>query len=339
MIRIALAGFGQGYYATTYTRYLTRLKAVEAAGVCDFGESDAYVRECAFTTAAAFSGEIGAPLVHSFQELLALKPDAVLICCETAQHALLAKAALEHGVHVFVSKPLSFSSADTAMLRGAAKGRTLLCGNPLKYEKGLEELHARIQAGSIGEVYSLRIMVNHPAMTEQEWERDAKRSGGPLGTYGVYLFDLAQWLSGQKLTRLYALADNFGTPEIFCPDTVKVLAYGDKGAQFSLEMYSAIRHAFPFVQVEAVGTKGTTVTRYDNFATVTRTRDGASLGSLRTSDMGAGEMEHFLNCIQGRDTERCGLAEMDYVARCIEAVVRSVDSGKPAMVIRKEEGA
>jgi len=336
MIRIALAGFAQGYYATTYLRYLVRLKEVEAVGICDFGKPDDYVRACAFTTADAFAREVGAPLVHTFPELLALQPDAVLICCETARHAFLAKAALERGVHVFVSKPLSFSSRDTAMLKDAARGRVLLCGNPLKYEKGLEELHARLQAGAVGEVYSLRVRINHLAMTEQAWERDAKRSGGPLGTYGVYLFDLAQWLTGQRLTRLYALADNFGTPEISGADTVKVLGRGDKGAQFSLELYSAIRHAYPFVQVEAVGTRGTACTRYDNYATLTQAPGEVSLGELRTSDMGAGEMEHFLSCIRDGTAERCGLAQMDYVARCIEAAERSAASGGPDSVYEKE---
>lgn len=326
MIRIALAGFGQGYYATTYTRYLARLKEVEIIGICDLGETDDYVRECAFTTAGEFAREVRAPVVHSFQELLERKPDGVLICCETAEHTALAKEALEKNVHVFVSKPLCFSSRDTEGLEGSGQRKTLLCGNPLKYEKGMEEMHTRLHAGEIGEIYSLRIMINHRAMTKQVWERDPERSGGPLGTYGVYLFDLAQWLTGERLRKVYALADNFGTPEISEPDTVKVLGQGEQRAQFSLELYSGIAHEYPFVQAEAVGTKGTLVTRYDNYATVAQTQAGAAFGTLRSSDMGAGEMEHFLACIRGKATERCGLREADYVARCVEAVRGSIAS-------------
>ncbi len=337
MIRIALAGFAQGYYAVMYTRYMARLKEVEIVGVCDCGEDDDYVRECAFTTAGEFAKEMNAQLVHSFIALLELKPDAVLICCETAQHAVLARAALEKGVHVFVSKPLCFSSCDTEMLKGAARGKTLLCGNPLKYEKGMEELYTRLHNGEIGEIYSLRVMINHLAMTKQAWERDTARSGGPLGTYGVYLFDLAQWLTGQKLTQVYALADNYGTPEISGPDTVKVLGRGEKKTQFTLELYSAIHHDYPFVQVEAVGTKGTLITRYDNYATVAQTQRGTVLGALRSSDMGGGEMEHFLACVRGEVTERCGLIEMDYVARCVEAAWRSIDSGRPGTLDVKGE--
>lgn len=336
MIRVALAGFSQGYYATAYMRYLARLKAVCPVAVCDCGANDAYVMECAFVTAGAFARELGVPLLHDYSRLLEQRPDAVLICSETADHAAMARVALEKGIHVFVSKPLSFSSRDTALLRGVAERAVLLCGNPLKYEQGMEEMRARLAAGEIGRVYSLRVMINHLAMTKQAWERDEARSGGPLGTYGVYLFDLARWLTAQPLCRLYALADNYCTPEIACPDTVKVLGTGTKGTQFTLELYSAIRHEYPFVQVEAVGEKGTLVTRYDNYATLAQTSAGAALGALRASDMGAGEMDHFLACIQGRAVQRCGLADMDYAARCIEAARRSIRSGETAVPQERE---
>lgn len=337
MIHIALAGFAQGYYATTYMRYLARLKEVKIAGVCDCGAAESYVRECAFTTAEEFALEMGAPLVHEYEALLALKPDAVLICSETAQHAAMAKAALKRGLHVFVSKPLSFQSRDMALLKSVASTRVLLCGNPLKYEQSVEEMHARLAAGEIGAVYSLRIMVNHPAMTKQAWERDETRSGGTLGTYGVYLFDLARWLTGQPLKSLYALAHNYGTSEIPGPDTYKVLGEGVRDAQFTLELYSAIRHDYPFVHIEAVGAAGTLATRCENYATMAQTQAGAFFGALRSSDMGAGEMEHFLACIRGEASERCCLADMDYVARCIEAAQHSVCSGAPVLIGMEEE--
>lgn len=55
MIRVGLAGFSQGYYATEYMSYLERFKEISVAAVCDCGESEEYVKECAFTTAQTFS--------------------------------------------------------------------------------------------------------------------------------------------------------------------------------------------------------------------------------------------------------------------------------------------
>lgn len=332
MVRIGLAGFSQGYYATTYMQYLAQLKEVELVAVCDCGASDAYVMECAFITAGEFARELNVPLVHAYEALLDMRPDAVLICSETASHADMVRMALERGIHVFVSKPLTFLPGDTAKLKKIYGGQArLLCGNPLKYELGVEEMRTRIQSAEIGRVYSLRIMINHLAMTQQAWERDEARSGGPLGTYGIYLFDLARWLTGEPLTRLYALADRFDTPEITCPDTVKVLGRGVAGAQFTLELYSAIRHDYPFVRIEAVGTRGTLVTS-ESYATLAQTEKDAKLGALRASDMGAGEMAHFLACIHGKASERCSLEDMDYVVRCIDATRRSIRAGVPVEI-------
>lgn len=332
MIRVALAGFSQGYYAVAYTRYLSRLRGIQVVAVCDCGADEAYVRECAFVDAKAFAGSLGAPLLRDYQSLLALRPDAVLICSETAEHAKMARAALECGIHVFVSKPLTFCRRDVQLLRAVPRHTVLLCGNPLKYERGAEEMHAKLLAGTIGEIYSLRLMINHAAMTKQEWERNEARSGGPLGTYGVYLFDLARWMTGRSMEQLYAVAANYNTPEITAPDTIKVLGTGEKGTQFSLELYSAIRHPYPFLQIEAIGKKGTLLTRYDNYATICQTTENTTFGALRESDMASGEMEHFLSCIRGEETERCSLADMEYVACCIEAVRRSLRKKAPVSI-------
>lgn len=327
-MKIALAGFSQGYYAVRYLRYLSRLKGIKISGICDCGETDAYVLQCAFITAGAFAQELGTTLFHDYTALLETKPDAVLICSETCRHAEMAAASLARNIHTFVSKPLCLSSEDISRLQKTKpSGVVLLCGNPLKYEIALEELKTRLEQGEIGEVYSIRIMVNHMAMTSQEWECDPDRSGGPLGTYGVYLFDIARWLTGQPVSGLYAMGHNYVTPEIDVPDTVKVLAKLKNGGQCCLELYAGIRHEYPFLQVEAMGTSGTLVTDYGNYAWIRQTMDGCRLGPLRTSDMGGAEMEHFLACIRDGVPERCSLDDMDYVVRCIDATRTGMISG------------
>lgn len=82
MIRVGLAGFSQGYYATEYMSYLERFKEISVAAVCGCGESEEYVKECALTTAQAFSEKMKAPLVHDYEEFLQCELDAVV-----AEHA------------------------------------------------------------------------------------------------------------------------------------------------------------------------------------------------------------------------------------------------------------
>lgn len=329
-MRIALVGFSQGYYAVEYTRYLSGLKGVEICAVCDLSKSDEYVLSCAFVRAADFAAEVGAPLVHSVQEVIAAAPDAVLVCGETADHTTLALKFLQSGAHVFVSKPLCFlSSQADALAKAAPKDRVLLCGQPLRHETGVAELISRLP--EIGRVYAVRIRLCHAAMIHQDWERDSSRSGGPLGTYGVYLFDLARALSGANIESLFASGMNAVTPEIADYDTVRILANGE-GVSFSLELFSAVDAPMPFLQAEVVGEKGMLETHYDNAATTARFPQRQQQGALRTSDMTRGEMDHFLRCIRGACAPACDVETMRYVTRCIEAVRESAESGLPVAV-------
>lgn len=329
-MRIALAGFSQGYYAVEYTRYLSTLKGIEICAVCDLDQSEEYIDSCAFVHAPSFAQEVGAPLVHTVEKTIALAPDAVLVCAETADHTKLALRFMNAGAHVFVSKPLCFLSGQAdALAVQAPQDRILLCGQPLRHETGVQELISRLP--EIGRIYAVRIRLCHAAMIHQAWERDSARSGGPLGTYGVYLFDLAQALSGVHIHTLFASGMNAVTPQIEDFDTVRILASGGC-VSFSLELFSAVNAPMPFLQAEIVGEKGMLETHYDNSAVVASFPSHQSKGSLRTSDMTRGEMDHFLQCIRGAEAPACGIAAMQYVTRCIEAVRESIGSGLPVTV-------
>lgn len=329
MIKVGLLGFSQGYYATTYTRYLSRLKETEIIGVCDFGRDDGYVLECADITAKAFGEEMGVPLFHSAEDLLELKPDAVLICNEVCEHTDTAKLAVKQGIHAFVSKPLTFNPVQARELLAVKPDNVvLLCGNPLKYEQGVLEVEQAAASGVIGKIYSLRLMVSHLAMTQQEYERDAARSGGPLGTYGIYMADLARYITKQDIKSVFAMGGNYCFPQLNTLDTVKAVAELSDGALCSLELFSGYDLSFPFLRIELAGEKGTICTNYDNNTFITRAETGASLGGYRTGNMGAGEMEHFLDCIAGREKERCSVTDMVFVSEFIEAVQKSIKERK-----------
>jgi len=327
-MRIALVGFSQGYYAVSYLRYLEQRKGIEIAAVCDLNASKEYIRSCAFVDAAAFAEEMGAPLVHSLEEVIRYRPNAALLCCETNSHTRLAAELLAAGIHVFVSKPLCFASCQADALAGAMPtGAILLCGQPLRYETGIREAMARIRGGEIGTVYAVRIRICHAAMIRQAWERDEACSGGPLGTYGVYLFDLAREFGDVPVEMLYALEQNAATPEIRAADTVSILARGGS-VHFQLELFSAVDLQLPFIHAEVFGKKGVLETQYDNAATLVRGADGLKSGEFRTSDMTRGEMEHFLACLRREAAPECSVERMRYITRCIEAVQRSILSGE-----------
>jgi predicted dehydrogenase len=83
----------------------------------------------------------------SFEELLALKPDALLIAAPDSYHAEFAGRALEAGIHVFCEKPLCFSVADIDGLiakRDAAK-RVLQVGYMKRWDPSYEMLAREVK--------------------------------------------------------------------------------------------------------------------------------------------------------------------------------------------------
>lgn len=329
IMKIGLVGFSQGSYAVNYTRYLSTLKKVEIAGICDLGCSDKYALECAFITPLDFSKELDAPLVHTLEDLFSLEPHGIIVTNETIDHCRIAANALQKDIHVFVAKPLTFILSQAVSIKKMASDSVLLCGNPLKYEQGIVEIKELLEQKKLGNIISIRIMINHQAMIHQEWERDPGRSGGPLGTYGIYLIDLVRWLCSSDMKTIFAFGDNYMYSQIGSYDAISAVAKLDNNIMCNLQLISTIEYKYPFVCLEIVGTDGTVTTNYDNYSYLFSSTKSVETGSLRYSDMGNAEISHFLECIRGNSVERCNIDDMVHVANGIEAIDKSIKTGLP----------
>lgn len=327
-LRFGLLGFSQGFYATTYTRHLAKLKEVEVVACCDMGQSPEYVQECAGMTASQFSEEIGCRLVRHPEELFALGVDMVMVACEVWEHAKYAEMALKHGCHVFVGKPLSLEPDEIQSLIQSAEAanRVVLPGNPLRYEGAVQSIAARVHQGEIGRPTNLRLFIHHEAMIHQEWERDPARSGGPLGTFGVYLMDTVKWITGEDLTEIYATGGQFVFPQIQSWDTVQAIGKTSGGTLVQLNLVSSMDWDFPFYMLDVVGTKGIIRTDHDRYSYILQ-NPRAELGPIRYDPMGSLEIEHFLNCCAGREKPCMTLEDMLHAARGIKAIEQSIRTG------------
>src|SRR5213076_2116347 len=83
--------------------------------------------------------------------------DAVALATPVSTHFEFARRALEAGKHVFVEKPLATSTADALVLVTMAErlGRVLMPGHTFLYSPPVNLVHQLIQAGELGEVYSI----------------------------------------------------------------------------------------------------------------------------------------------------------------------------------------
>lgn len=100
------------------------------------------------------------PAFADYHELFAKMADgidAVIIATNQQQHALPALLAMEHGIHVYVEKPIAYSIEEADLLLKAAEksGVVTQCGHHGHSSPILAQIVEYIQSGAIGQVHDV----------------------------------------------------------------------------------------------------------------------------------------------------------------------------------------
>ena len=90
--------------------------------------------------------------------------DAVIVATPDHTHALVAMAAMQHGKHVYVQKPMTRTIAEARALTEAARKYKVVTqmGNQGHSEEGLRLMQEWFEAGAIGEVREVHCWTNRP---------------------------------------------------------------------------------------------------------------------------------------------------------------------------------
>lgn len=166
--------------------------------------------------------------------------DFVSIVSPNHHHLPAARAALAAGVAVMSDKPMTASLAEARALADlvATAGRPYALTYTYSGYPLVREARARIAAGAIGTVR--KVVVEYPQGwlagpaegKQAEWRVDPARSGagGCIGDIGVHAFQLAEFVTGLRVTRL--LADLAAVvPGRALDDDCSVLLRFDNGAR------------------------------------------------------------------------------------------------------------
>lgn len=91
------------------------------------------------------------------EEVFRSDVDGVIIVTPVRTHYQLAKAALLHGKHVLVEKPLTASVAEAEELVAIAEEqqRVLMVGHTFEYNPAVNELRKLLQNGDLGKIYCI----------------------------------------------------------------------------------------------------------------------------------------------------------------------------------------
>lgn len=144
MTRVSVIGAGW-YAAQSHIPALAAIPGVVLDGVCRLGAAELERVRSHF--GFAFASE-------DVRDVLARRPDAVIVASPHHLHHAHATAALEAGAHVLCEKPMTLDPAEAQDLvaRARSAGRHLIVANGYHYLPGITELRHMIQDGAVGRI-------------------------------------------------------------------------------------------------------------------------------------------------------------------------------------------
>lgn len=142
-----------------------------------------------------------------FRELCVRDDIDIIDCCApNYAHKDVLLAALEHGKHVYMDKPLCLSLAEAREMAACAAAHpeciTQMTFN-YRFIPAILRAKELVEAGALGDVFSLRVCYLHAGYVSPDrpatWRVDVSKSGrgGALFDLGSHVIDLTRYLLGE----------------------------------------------------------------------------------------------------------------------------------------------
>jgi predicted dehydrogenase len=135
--------------------------------------------------------------ICTFEKLLRLGLDGIVIATPNHAHATQALAALGCGLAVFCQKPLARSHSEASAIVRSAREADRLLGVDFCYRNvaGVPQIKSRIASGAIGEVFAVDLTFHNAYGPDKPWFFDAAAAGGGcVMDLGIHLIDLLLWV-------------------------------------------------------------------------------------------------------------------------------------------------
>ncbi len=163
---------------------------------------------------AQFARDFGGR-VHDTVEALCADPDvdAIYVATPHGLHAAHACAALDHGKHVLVEKPMAVTLADcTAMIDAARRAkRHLVVGHSHSFDAPILHAHALLRSGAFGAVRMLHALycTDYMYRARRPEEMRTDEGGGVLFSQAAHQIDIVRLLGGGLVTSVRAQTGNW----------------------------------------------------------------------------------------------------------------------------------
>ncbi|MFK8080566.1 MAG: Gfo/Idh/MocA family protein [Granulosicoccus sp.] len=194
--------------------------------------------------------------------------EAVSIVTPNHLHYSVAKAFLEHGIHVICDKPLTSSLDDAkALVQAASASRAMffLTHNYTGYPM-IRQARSMVSAGDLGDIRVVQVeypqdwlatKLEDSGQKQAGWRTDPERSGmgGCIGDIGTHAFNLAGFVTSLELDSLCADIQSFVEGRVLDDNAHVMLRYkgGARGMLWSSQVAAGNENA---LKLRVYGSKG-----------------------------------------------------------------------------------
>ena len=263
---------GLGRMGRVYAGHLAAMPEVEIVAVSDVIADHA----------AAFATEFGAkswsPDYHDLLQNKAV--EAVFIISPTGTHAEILMAAAGTGKVLFCEKPIALTLAETDGIIAALEkhGTMLQVGFMRRFDAGYVAAKQKIEAGEIGQPTTFKAVGRDPFCPDLNYAR-RENSGGLILDMAIHDFDLARWLMGSEVKRVYTEGGVLAFPQLEAVgdiDNAVVNMLFENGTIGNVEVSRNALYGYD-IRTEILGTKGgLNVGRYQETPLVVMTKQGVT---------------------------------------------------------------
>ncbi len=217
-IRLGMIGGGEGAFIGAVHRIAARLDDHYVLLAGALSASPAKARRSGL--AIGLDRDRAYPDYETMLRREEARPDgieAVAIVTPNHMHAPAAAACLEAGLHVICDKPLATSLAEGRRLRKLTQGRRLVFAVTYNYTgyPMVRQARSMVAAGTLGRIRVVQVeypqdwLTTRLELTGQKqaaWRTDPARSGkgGAIGDIGTHAFNLAEFVTGLRVSELSA---------------------------------------------------------------------------------------------------------------------------------------
>ncbi len=303
-VRIGMVGGGQGAFIGAVHRIALRMDDQFALVAGCFGRDPENTRktgeELGIDPARCY--DTWEQMIDQESRLpVADRIEAVSIVTPNHMHHGPATAALKAGFHVICDKPLCISMEEALDLQKITNetGKTFALTHNYSASPMVREARERVTSGKIGTVRKVYVeylqgwlseKLEESGQKQADWRTDPTRSGpvGALGDIGTHAHQLLEFITGDRLTSLYAILDTFVEGRALDDDDM-ILFKMSEGATGTLCSSQVCYGRENGLKIRIFGTRGALEWDQEHPNDLKVTEEDGAVKIIRTATSAAGE--------------------------------------------------